>query len=67
MDDLNKSCNIIKEKIYDSVPDIWERIKKSAARRIAEQLLDELNGVSANCGKLIYEQVNEIPVARRVA
>lgn len=67
MDDLNKSCNIIKEKIQDSVPDIWERIKKSATRRIAEQLLDDLNGVPSNCGKLIYEQVNEIHVTRRVA
>lgn len=67
MDDLNRSCNIIKEKFHDSVPDIWERIKKSAARLIAEQLLDELKGVPSRCGKLIYEQVNEIPVARRVA
>lgn len=67
MNDLNESCNILKEKILDSAPDIWERIKKSAARHIAEQLLNELNGVPSRCGKIIFEQVNEMPVARRVA
>lgn len=67
MDDLNIYCNIIKEKVLESAPNIWEKLKKSAARQIAEQLINELNGVPSNCGKLIYEQVNEIPVARKVA
>ncbi len=58
-DDINK--------LLDSAPDICGRIKKSLARQIAEQLIYELNGVPSNCGKLIFEQVNEIPVARKVA
>lgn len=67
MSDLNIYCDIIKEKVLGSAPDIWERLKKSAARRIAEQLLNELDGVSSNCGKLVYEQVKGIPAARRAA
>lgn len=67
MDDLNRLCNSIKDKILDSAPDIWERLKKSAAGYIAEQLMKEINGVPSNCGKLIFEQVNEIPVVRKVA
>lgn len=67
MDNLNKNCNIIKDKMLNSAPDIWERIKKSAARHIAEQLINELNDVPSNCGKLIYEQANERPVIRKVA
>jgi hypothetical protein len=67
MDDLNRRCDRIKNKILDSAPDIWEKLKKSAARYIAEQLIKEINGVPSNCGKLIFEQVNEIPVVRKVA
>jgi hypothetical protein len=58
-DDINK--------MLDSTPDIWGRLKKSLARQVAEQLINELNGVPSNCGKLILEQVNEIPVVRKVA
>lgn len=58
-DDINK--------MLESTPDIWGRLKKSLATQIAEQLINELNGVPSNCGKLIIEQVNEIPVARKVA
>lgn len=67
MDDLNKKCNIIKDSFLNSAPDIWEKIRQSAIRQIAEQLIDDLNGIPSNCGKLVYEQVNEIPVIRRVA
>ncbi|NJD03640.1 MAG: hypothetical protein FIA99_13845 [Ruminiclostridium sp.] len=67
MDDMNRLCDSIKDKILDSAPDIWQRLKKSAAKRIVEQLIKELNGVPSNCGKLICEQVNKIPVARKVA
>jgi hypothetical protein len=67
MNDMNMHSNIIKDKMLESAPDIWERLKKSAAKRIAEQLVNELNGLPSNCGKLIYEQVNEIPVTRKVA
>lgn len=58
-DDINK--------MLDSTPDIWGRLKKSLARQIAEQLVNELNGVPSNCGKLIIEQVNEISATRKVA
>ena len=67
MNDIKNLFDGIKDKMLDSVPNIWESLKKSAARKIAEQLIYELNHVPSNCGKLIYEQVNEIPAVRRVA
>ena len=56
-----------KNNFLDSAPDIWDRLNKSLSRQIAEQLIYELNGVPSNCGKLIFEQVNNIPVVRKVA
>lgn len=67
MSDFSGIYNDDINKMLDSAPDIWGRLKKSLARHIAEQLIDELNGVPSNCGKLIFEQVNEIPAARKVA
>jgi len=67
MNDFSDNFKADINKILNSTPDIWCRLKKSLARQIAEQLINELNGVPSNCGKLIIEQVNEIPVARKVA
>jgi hypothetical protein len=67
MSDFNDIFNDDINKMLDSTPDIWGRLKKSLARQVAEQLINELNGVPSNCGKLILEQVNEIPVVRKVA
>lgn len=67
MCDFRNISNDDINKFLDSAPDIWIRLKKSLARQIAEQLINELNGVPSNCGKLIFEQVNEILVARKVA
>lgn len=67
MADMSELCEGIKDRILDSTPDIWQRLKKSAARKVAEQLINELSGVPSNCGKLVYEQVNEQPVTGRVA
>jgi hypothetical protein len=65
MDNTNRLCAGIKEKILDAAPDIWQRLKKSISRQIAEQLIKELNGVPSNCGKLIHEQVNEVTFLRK--
>jgi hypothetical protein len=67
MSNFNDIFNDDINKMLDSTPDIWGRLKKSLARQVAEQLINELNGVPSNCGKLILEQVNEIPVVRKVA
>lgn len=67
MSNFNHTFNDDINKMLDSAPDIWGGLKKSLARQIAEQLINELNGVPSNCGKLILEQVNEIPVVRKVA
>lgn len=60
-------CNRIKDTILDTAPDIWQELKKSVARQIAEQLIAELDGVPSNFGKLIQEQRNEVAMIRRVA
>lgn len=66
--DFNNISKDDKNKFFDSAPDIWDRLKKSLAKELAEQLISELNNnVPSNCGKLVYEQVNEIPAIRRVA
>lgn len=67
MSDFRDIFNHDINKMLDSTPDIWGRLKKSLARQIAEELINELNGVPSNCGKLIHEQVNQIPVVRKVA
>lgn len=67
MSDFSDISNDAKNKMLDSAPDIWDRLKKSLARQIAEQLINELKGVPSNCGKLVMEQVNEIPGLRKVA
>jgi hypothetical protein len=67
MSNFNDIFNDDINKMLESTPDIWGRLKKSLARQIAEELINELNGVPSNCGKLIFEQVNEIPVVRKVA
>lgn len=60
-------CNRIKNTILDTAPDIWQELKKSVSRQIAEQLIAELDGVPSNFGKLIQEQRNEVAMIRRVA
>lgn len=67
MDELNRLCNDIKENMLDSAPDIWRRLKKSAAKYIAEQLIKDLDGIPSNYGKLINEQINEVTFLRKVA
>lgn len=59
--------NIEKEKLLNSAPDIWDRLRKSLAKQIAEELINELNGVPSICGKIIIEQADEMPEVRRVA
>lgn len=65
--DLSSISMEDKNKFLDSAPDIWGRLKNSISKKIAEQLIEELNGVPSNCGKLVSEQVNEIPGIRKVA
>lgn len=67
MDNMDKLCAGIKDRILGSAPDIWQRLKKSVSRQIAEQLIKELNGAPSNCGKLIHEKVNEITFLRKAA
>lgn len=67
MNDFDKLCNTIKDRSLSAAPDIWDRLKKSAAKRIAEQLIEELNGVPSNCSKLVFEQVTNIPMKGKVA
>lgn len=62
----NKLCNDIKDTMLDSVPDIWEELKASIYKKLAEQLLKDLEHISDTYGKIIHEQVNEIPITRKV-
>lgn len=67
MCDFSNISNDDKNKLLDSAPDIWGKLKKSLAKQIAEQLINELNGVPSNCGKLVIEQANEFSITRKVA
>lgn len=67
MTDFDKLCASIKNKMLDSAPDIFDKLKKAAAKKLAEQLINELNGIPSNCGKLVFEQSINVPILRKVA
>jgi hypothetical protein len=66
LSDKKELLDNIRDAMYDFTPDIWDNVKESVCKKMAERLLIELSGMSDNCGKIINEKVNEVSGLRKV-